>query len=125
MDDREFFDKLYQSWSKTSGAENTFWMPEENESFPGTYLLVATDSGDKRIHVADFLNETDGDFIASVHGALPEIVRRVLDAIDESDRLDAEKDDLHVRIAELEMEADALQARIAELEMDLNYWSNR
>lgn len=114
MDDREFFDKLYQSWAKTSGAENTFWMPDENESFPPLFELVATDSGDTRIPIADFLREEDADFIASVHGALPEIVRRVHDAIDESDRLDAEKDDLHLRIAELEMEIDRLTKELEE-----------
>jgi FtsZ-binding cell division protein ZapB len=146
MDDQEFFDKLYQLWSKTTQAENGFWAPREDQSFTDGSWEVFTEEGDKTYFVASFMTEEDANFLATMHGALPELVRRLQDAIDESDRLDCEKDELIAINAGLEMEIDGLKyentnmrgelealyagnqqysERITELESELKYWSNR
>jgi hypothetical protein len=125
MDDQEFFDKLYQLWSKTTQAENGFWAPREDHSFTDGSWEVFTEEGDKTYFVASFMTEEDANFLATMHGALPELVRRLQDAIDESDRLDCEKDELIAINAGLEMDIDAKNDRIKELERELEYWSNR
>jgi hypothetical protein len=123
MDDQEFFDALHQLWSKTTGAGNLHWteVPMEDKDAFGVVASGGVLAEFKP--VLEGATEEDARFTAFVHGALPEIVRRIQDAIDESDRLDVEKDDLIGRIADLEMEADGLRQhidgllqRIADLE---------
>ncbi|WP_280350436.1 hypothetical protein [Nocardia abscessus] len=119
MDDREFFDALHQLWSKTTEAGG-LWFAKVNDLIGGycimTQDVTPADADRPGLEIADFMREEDAQFIAFVHGALPEIIRRTHDAIDESDRLDVEKDDLIGRIAELEMEVDRLRDVIEEME---------
>lgn len=117
MEDRTFFDELYQLWSKTTGASDAYWMPEEDTDFslelekPFFDILAvsqaAPDSTEtQRKSVASFLTDEDSDFITAIHGCLPDLVRRLHNALDEADRKDFEKDELEGRVAALEMEAD-------------------
>lgn len=102
MEDREFFDHLYQLWSKTTGAKDMYWMPQANEGSPTFDILaVSEESGSYRI--ASYLEDEDADFITAIHGCLPDLVRRLNSALDESDRLDHERDSQECRIAELEL----------------------
>jgi hypothetical protein len=144
MEDREFFDELYALWSKTTGASDSYWMPEEDsewrleEEKPFFDLFaVSQESPDstetKRKTVASFLSDEDADFITAVHGCLPDLIRRLHEAIDEADRKDYEKDELEGRVGKLELEADQKERdlevltaevlkkdeRVRELENDL------
>ncbi|GAB2709649.1 hypothetical protein [Nocardia thraciensis] len=118
MDDQEFFDALYQLWSKTSGAEERTWFAKENDIIDGYCIMTedATPAEAGSASIADFMHEADAKFIAFVHGVIPELVRRTQDALDESDRLDAEKDELIAVQYGLEMEIERMTARILELE---------
>ena len=114
MDDREYFDQLYQLWSNTTYAtDDSVWLVQEDEGFPNLRFLKAAKQGSVK-PVADFLDENDAQFITTMHGVLPELVRRLNDALDEADRLDVEKDELHGRIMELEQETEALEIKAAE-----------
>jgi len=118
VDDVDFFSHLQQIWSKTTGAEHMYWMPEQDQETPGKrdYSIYAVnEDGDKNLVASDLLEE-DVDFVTGVHGCLPDLVRRLLAAVDESDRLDEEKDNLVVRVAELENEADEFTAIIGDLQ---------
>lgn len=103
MDDREFFDALYQLWRKTSGAEDTYWMYEWHKDRGVCYIeSVAEDESRKRL--ASYLAEADADFITAVHGCFGDLWRRLHAALDEADRADYERDSRECRIAELEGE---------------------
>ncbi|MDV6975275.1 hypothetical protein [Mycobacterium intracellulare] len=116
MEDRDFFDVLYQGWAKTTGAENMFWMPEESEDFPGLWDIVAVNEKQERKPLASFLTEEDSAFITAVHGCFGDLVRRLHAAVDEAERLDEQRDDQEFRIAELAIENEELRERIAQLE---------
>lgn len=118
MEDREFFDLLYQHFAKTTGAENTYWMTEEDTRYvaegPGTYNIWAVGENDERTLVALGLTEADADFLTAVHGSFPDLVRRMHDALDESDRLDEDRDNQEARIADLISEAVDRNRALAE-----------
>jgi hypothetical protein len=117
MEDREFFDLIYSKWAKTTGAEDRYWMPEEEgPTFPGKYFIYAVGQEQYGMkQVAECLSDEDSDFITAIHGCLPDLVRRLNAAIDESDRLSYERDEQEGRIALLEMEATQLEAEVARL----------
>lgn len=121
MDIREFLDELYSLWAKTTGAEDRYWMPRTEHGFQGVGMLFgirAVGTEQDEIVVADtsgFDNEADVDFITAIHGALPDLVRRTHEALDEADRLDEQRDDQEFRIAQLEADSDAMKALIEEL----------
>lgn len=140
MDDREFFDLLYQLWSKTTGAKDRYWMPEaveppslcETETGLEDTVIWAVGEDQQKKLVASHLIDEDADFITAIHGCLPDLVRRLHAALDEADRLDTYVDEQEGHIAELEIEAtklEAKQARLhAELESaraDVEYWRSR
>ncbi|WP_198586482.1 hypothetical protein [Mycobacteroides abscessus] len=106
MDIREFLDELYQLWAKTTGAENQYWMPANNGDPDDTdywFIKSVGEEGEENAYVvADILNNRDVDFITAIHGALPDLVRRTHEALDEADRLDEQRDEQEVRIARLE-----------------------
>ena len=105
MEDRELFDHLYQLWSKTTGAQDMYWMPEKYGQAFGKPLFRLMAVGDEsRKHLASFLGDEDADFITAIHGCLPDLVRRLHAALDEVDRADYDKDSRECRIAELELE---------------------
>lgn len=107
MDDREFFDELYQQWSKTTGAEDRYWAVEEHFDKSGRFNIFAVSPTDQlapRKLVAVGLNERDADFLATLHAVLPDLVGRLHEAFDEADRADYDRDSRECRIAELETE---------------------
>lgn len=103
MDDRDFFDHLYQLWSKTTGAQDMYWMPVQDELHNDSDIFAVGEDEQKKL-VASFLSDEDADFITAIHGCLPDLVRRLNAALDEADRADHERDSRECRIAELEME---------------------
>lgn len=118
MEDREFFDELYQMWSRTTGASDRYWMPQEYEDHSGRWSIYAVGQDNpestetNRKLVASSVSDKDADFITAVHGCLPDLVRRLGSAIDESDRLDEERDEQEVRIAQLEIETEDLTGKL-------------
>lgn len=113
MDDDSFFDELYAQWARTTGAESMFWMPEEDSDEPLPWQLYAVsvdaEGEQSRKYIGSFQRDEDVHFIAGIHGAVADLIRRLHDAIDEADRLDREKDEQESRIAELEQEVDRLR----------------
>ncbi|WP_078344854.1 hypothetical protein [Mycobacteroides chelonae] len=124
MDIREFLDELYQLYTKSTGAENMYWMPERNEDDDTndnyTFDVYAVGEDQKKMFVGGLRNEEDVDFVTAIHGALPDLVRRTHEALDEADRLDEQRDEQEIRIAGLEETIDELNGRINELEHDLS-----
>ena len=112
MEDRDFFDYLYQLWAKTTGAEDRYWMPVEdlNEHIPWQVFATGQDGAQKWI--GSFHKDEDADFITAVHGCLPDLVRRLHMAVDEADRLDFDRDSQECRIAELEAEILELKGQL-------------
>jgi hypothetical protein len=139
MDERDFFDHLYQLWAKTTHANDGEW--EVNDD--GEHILVDVWSTDKdgwEQTIGYGMYKQDAEFISQVHAALPELVRRALAAFDEAERVDQDRDARECRIAELEMELSEanyinsklrndfaeelanvahLQSQVVELETDL------
>ncbi|ASR86676.1 hypothetical protein SEA_EBONY_39 [Mycobacterium phage Ebony] len=119
--DHDFFDILYQQWSKTSMAEHGYWVVEEDESFPGCFNVIAVhQSEDARKPIAAFMDEADADFIAGLHGAVPDLIRRLHDATDEAVRKDEANDIAQGQLAEALLEVAGLKAEILELEKRLD-----
>ncbi|AUV61999.1 hypothetical protein KIV63_gp45 [Mycobacterium phage SWU2] len=117
MEDRDFFDLLHQQWAKTTGAEQMFWMPEQYKDGTNRWKLHAvymgTDGEETRKLIAsDFQSEADADFIAAVHGCMPDLVRRLHAALDEADSKDYDRDSRECRIAELELENKELREKV-------------
>jgi hypothetical protein len=95
MDEREFFDKMYQMWANTTGAQDRYWDYQK-------------DGKDYFFNINAVGEDGDGKFVASV-----------LAAMDEADRADFDKDSRECRIAELESALAEAQAGLAELRADL------
>ena len=119
MDEREFLATLYQEWSKTTGAENQYWMPVELPNNPGRFKILAVDQDDRKTAVATLLTEADAAWITALHGSFGDVYRRVLEAFDEADGLDLELDKQIGTVAELSIHIDELRERNAQLERDL------
>jgi len=112
----EFFDELYQLWSGTTGAVERYWMPEEFDDRSGRWKLYAVADGDKpRKLVATGLSERDAEFVAGLHGAVPDLIRRLHEALEEADRADYDRDSRECRIAELELELIEMKQIISNL----------
>lgn len=118
MRDDEFFDAVYQMWSSTTGAKDRYWTPEEFDDRSGRFKVYAVAEGQGRKLVATSCSERDAEFIAGIHGALPELIRRLHDAVDEADRVDWYRDAAECRIAELELELIELKQVIQQLSTD-------
>ncbi len=118
MDDREFFDKLYQMWSKTTGAKDRYWDYQKDGKDYFFNINAVGEEGENKF-VASVLLDEDADFITAIHGCFPDIIRTVLAAMDEADRADFDKDSRECRIAELESALAEAQAGLAELRADL------
>ena len=103
MDIREFLDEIYQMFCRTTGDEHMFWIIEHVEGSM-TWNLYAANAEQEQILLATFYHEVDADFTAGLHGALPDLVRRTHEALDEADRLDLQRDEQEIRIAGLESE---------------------
>jgi len=112
MDDKAFLDKLYQLWSKTTGAENTYW---DYQEYGDTFDIDSVGSDGERVNVAALFSDADADFITAIHGCLPDLYRLAMDALDEAERADFNKDSRECRIAELELELAELRAELEGL----------
>lgn len=106
MEDREFFDHLLQVWAKTTGAEDRYWAPVETGYEDWDVFAVGKD--EQTHFVGYFENDADSDFVTAIHGCLPDLVRRLHDAVDTAERLDAEMDICQGRLAAAEMRVDEL-----------------
>jgi hypothetical protein len=130
MEDREFFDELFQLWSKTTGAEDRYWMPEAHFDNSGRFNVYAVGQGDdgsmltkadpfhNRKLVASGMSDRDSDFVTAVHGCFADLWRRLHAALDEADTADFERDSRECRIAELESEVSELQKVVDGLSKD-------
>ncbi|QGH75379.1 hypothetical protein SEA_BLUEFALCON_34 [Mycobacterium phage Bluefalcon] len=132
MENDEFFDYIYQQWSKTTGAENRFYTVEEvtfdtDNDYEKTWDVVAvSETGDKQL-VANFHSEQDADWFASVHGCFADLIRTLKDQADEIERLDERVDDQEHDIFNLVMsekksleEIDKLTDELAEKDCEIH-----
>jgi hypothetical protein len=104
MEDREFFDELYQAWAKTTGAADRFWMPEAHFDHSGRFNVYAVGEDESRKLIASGVSDKDSDFITAVHGCFGDLWRRLHSALDEADAADLDRDSRECRIFELEAE---------------------
>lgn len=109
MDEREFLDELFQLYSRTTGGDAAYWRPESTQF---GFSVFAVNPDDTRTVIAESLSEADADWITAVHGALPDLVRRMHAALDEADAADVGRDARECRIAELELENAELRRRM-------------
>lgn len=124
MEDREFFDLLYQHFAKTTEAKDSYWMYEE-ERDPSldvrNFNIFAVASEEDRTWIGVVYSEEDAEFITALHGCFPDLVRRMHDALDESDRLDEDRDNQEVSIATLIEENSALRYAQQDLEDEAHF----
>ncbi|UVK60596.1 hypothetical protein SEA_PETERSON_46 [Mycobacterium phage Peterson] len=117
MEFQEFCDRIYQVFSQTTGAEDRFWVVEEYDPWgPARWMVRAVSEDDKTIDVGLFENEADADFTASIHGAIADMVRRSMTAIDDAARLELERDNLMGRVFDLELEIQGLKSELDRYE---------
>ncbi|ASR86492.1 hypothetical protein SEA_CHANGELING_40 [Mycobacterium phage Changeling] len=128
-EDHAFFDELYQQWTKTTGAEDTYWVVEEDTEHyaggPGTWNVWAVpaapskdiDAVDGKKFIASFEREEDADFTAGLNGAIPDLIRRLHEAIDEAVRKDEANDIAQGQLADALLENIGLRGEIHELEV--------
>ena len=120
MDDNDFFDLLYAQWTKTTGAGDSYWMPEEDTEHyaggPGTYNIWAVNADQSKAPVWSFEYEDDADFITAIHGCFGDLVRQLHAALDEAERYNVNRDERECRIAELELENAELEAALGRRE---------
>lgn len=124
MDDREFFDHLFQMWTKTTHASDRYWDYEEDSKTMGLRTIRAVGENGEHLPVAWGLYEKDADWITAVHGCFGDLVRRLNSALDEADRADYERDSRECRIGELELEVDRLKSVVEKLSQNPP-WNNR
>ena len=110
MDDRDFFDTLYQMWSKTTNAEDRFWDYQQDHGY-FTIRSIGPEGDSTPLPIAENLFECDADWITAVHGCFPDLVRRLHMALDEADRLDRAMDECQQHLASAEL-------RVMELEQE-------
>ena len=108
MDDRELLDKLYQLWTKTTGAADTYWDYQEGDGF--TINSVGQDGPSEVVAFCEA--DADADWITAVHGCFADLMRRFHQALDEADRADLNRDEREQRIAELEIEVASLRKEV-------------
>ena len=112
MEDREFFDKLFQLFTQTTQAADSYWMPEAHPDGSGRHYLWAVDKDQNRKRVAEGLKEADADFITALHGCFPDLIRFTLQHLDEAERLDIEKDSLTSELMQLALELDSARGLV-------------
>ncbi|AXH67969.1 hypothetical protein SEA_SIBS6_44 [Mycobacterium phage Sibs6] len=115
MEFQEFCDRIYQVFSQTTGAEDRFWVVEKG-AHGVVFDIFAVGQDESRKYVGNFPNEADADFIASIHGALADMVRRSMEAVDDAARLELERDNLMGRVFDLELEIQGLKSELGRYE---------
>ena len=113
MDDREFFDTLYQMWVKTTGAEKCYW--DYKQLSDGVCHIEAVEPDGWGHPIANHLEDPDADWITAVHGCFPDLIRRLNMALDEAERSELDRDARECRIWELESEVAGLKADLEGL----------
>lgn len=112
---------LYQGWAKTTGAENMFWAPEEDEEglrLPqARFGIYAVGDDQTRLRIGSVHTEEDAAFVTAIHGCFADLCRRLHAALDEADRLDGARDDLTHELMELAVENEELKQANARLRM--------
>ena len=117
MDDNEFFDHLFQLFSYTTGAEDTYWDYEDTGETG--FDIHSCGKDEDRVFVGYFDNEADADFVTAIHGCLPDLVRRLNLAIDEADRYEVAYDVAQNDLAGAHLRIMELQQIISDYESDL------
>ncbi len=103
LTDAEFFTVLLDAWKTTTRAAESYWEPKRHGD---TFSVYAVGRDDSRTLVAVGLSEADAEWLCGVHGCMPEVVRRLRQAVDEADRLDRERDEREQLIADLSRQLD-------------------
>ncbi|QGH80599.1 hypothetical protein SEA_RAHALELUJAH_39 [Mycobacterium phage Rahalelujah] len=122
-DHDEFFDELYQQWSQTTGAKDTFWMPVQSEEYPDLFKIKAVDPNEQGAPgsiIAEYMSEEDADFICGLHGAIPDLIRHLGEATDRADRLDEARDRAEGIAADALLAVEGLKEEIRSLEAELD-----
>lgn len=124
MEDTEFYDFLYQGWSKTTVAGNGYWSVSEVEfdtdnNYDRTFDVVAATS-DTEIPVGSFVSEEDAGFVAAIHGCLPDLLRKLGSLEDENSRLDEKADKYIGWLANALCEIEDLREKL-DTANELNY----
>ncbi|WKW87257.1 hypothetical protein SEA_CHARGERPOWER_42 [Mycobacterium phage Chargerpower] len=119
-DDAEFFDTLYQQWSQTTWAKDSYWMPVEDLDEHLQYRVEAYNPNtEKKTVIGQFHNEVDAEFVAGLHGALPDLIRHLGEATDRAERLDEARDRAEGLAADALLENQGLREQIRDLEKAL------
>lgn len=86
MQDEEFYDMMYNLWTKTTWCGEGYWeYADESSTFP---VLARNGEGDSTIICDLFRNQYDAEFITAVHGCFGDLIRKLRDLEDENARLD-------------------------------------
>jgi hypothetical protein len=121
MDDRDFMSMMFQGFVKTTHAEDAYWgyeLIEDDRHDPYYWIFyVAADAPDSKVRVGEVDNEADAAFITAVHGSFPDIHRRWLEALNEADQKDLEKDLAESVAAELSERLAACERDYAKREV--------
>ncbi|UJD20968.1 hypothetical protein SEA_HARRYHOUDINI_40 [Mycobacterium phage HarryHoudini] len=118
--DHDFFDVLYQQWAQTTKAKSAYWIVKEDLDEHLQYQIIAVDAEtQEETWLGSFHSEADADFVAGLNGAVPELIRRLHDAIDEATRKDEANDIAQGQLADALLENIGLRAEILELERQL------
>jgi hypothetical protein len=113
MQDRDFFDVIYQQWAKTTGAENQFWA---SEKVAGCWNVTSVDKDDNRTPIAFGMREVDADFIAGLHGCLGDLVRFCHANLDKAEAMEVERDEAVQDQFRLAVELAELKAKYEKVE---------
>lgn len=121
MEDTEFYDFLYQGWSKTTDAGNSYWSVEEvGNGLDVLWEINAIDQEGEKGFVAEFNSEEDAGFVAAIHGCLPDLLRKLGDLEDENSRLDEKADKYIGWLANALCEIEDLREKL-DTANELNY----
>lgn len=118
MENLEFYDHIYQLWSKTTGAEDRYWGVTEHDhlDIDRRFSVDACDE-DSAIRVGGGFSEADSDWITALHGCFPDLIRRLRELEDEVEQHDARADEQSSLAAELATDRQSLYARNLELDV--------
>lgn len=98
MQDEDFYDLLYQLWTKTTGASDSYWKYEDDDP-AGSIYVVEKDGWEQP--VANHLSLADREWITAVHGCFGDLYRKLKDLEDENARLDEKHDQAQADILDL------------------------
>lgn len=119
MEDLDFFDMLYQGFTKTTHAEDAYWgfekdpdVLEDERGYGYRLFYVTAENPEEKRHLGWLDNEEDAAFITAVHGCFPDLHRALLHWHDEAETKDRERDDTEVKYAELVEEFEKLRGKL-------------